>query len=93
MLLISDRLMSDADFIKGEDDLSKEDLRTFSSASEGQVLSEGEESGFSCGGLDDTCSGREGGGAWSACLVDDRENRLRGIASRRYFNRSCLMEN
>lgn len=85
------KLISDFDFIEGEDHLGNDGLRKLSSVSESDDWSEGGRGGFLCGGLDDICSWMEGECAWCACLEDDRENRLRDIATRDY-NRSCLVE-
>ena len=73
--------MSDVGMAEGEDHLGKGNSRELSSTLESEALSRGGEGGVLCGWLgDDTCSGREGE---RDCLVDDRENKLRGISSRR----------
>lgn len=46
-LFFSDGLISEADFIKGEDHIGKGGLRKFSSGFESETLSEGDGSGFS----------------------------------------------
>lgn len=71
--------MSDVGIGEGEDHLGKGNSRELSSTFESEVLSRGE-GGLLCGWVgDDTCSGREGERDF---LVDDRENKLRGISSR-----------